>query len=259
MTVLWPKEQVFALLDRRDVRPHNLLRIVEVGSTAHGISIQTAHDDLDYTVVRIEPFEELVLGPEDRQSMMIRTQPDGVRSRMGDIDLNVYTLRKFANLAAKGNPSILVALFSPRVWHSNGGDFETLGRIVASQRAGNAFLGYMHQQIERWTGDRGQKGVQRPELVEAYGYDTKYAAHIIRLGHQGIEYMQTGKLTLPLPIDVADEIIKLRTGGYPEADALAWAADMESDLKLAIAKSPLPKESGNVRSYLVENYRRWLT
>lgn len=241
MSAPFPESRIRDLLARRDVGWSEVLRIVEVGSTAHGISNPDTDDDLDYTVVRIEPFSELIVGSPKRQSMMIRTQPEGLRSRMGDIDLQVYTLRKFAGLAAGGNPSILTALFSKMVLKTSAVDFQELGRIVASKRAGASFLGYMQQQIERWIGVRGQKNVNRPELVEAYGFDTKYAAHTIRLGHQGIEYMQTGRFTMPMPDPLAKRIVGLRTGGLTEYEALEWAKQTEDELREAIATSVLPE------------------
>lgn len=253
----WPKERVVDLLARRDVEWRHVLRVVEVGSTAHGISTRDTGDDLDLTAIRIEPFAELVVGPSKRQSMMVRTQPEGVRSRVGDIDLQVYTLRKFANLAANGNPSILGAIFSQSVKHDTGAvDWSRLARMVASKRAGDAFLGYMRQQIERWLGVRGQKNVTRPELVERYGFDTKYAAHIIRLGHQGIEYMESGRFSMPMPDEVASRIVSLRTGELDEYQAMEWAKQVETELLEAIRKSPLPDQPGHaaVERWLVGVY-----
>lgn len=254
----WPEGKVRNLLDRRDVAWGSVLRIVEVGSTAIGISTSDTGDDLDASVVRVEPFDELVAGSPKRQSMMIRTQPDGVRSKVGDIDLNVYTLRKFAGLAAGGNPSILGAIFSQHVHRETGRvDFDELGRKVASKRAGAAFLGYMQQQMERWLGVRGQKNVRRPELVERYGFDTKYAAHIVRLGYQGIEYMQEGRFSMPIDSDLAQSIIDLRTGAVEEYDALEWAKRVENELKQAIIDSALPDHPVAIDAWLVEQYRKF--
>lgn len=249
--------RVLDLLARRHVDPARVLLVSETGSTAHGIGALT--DDLDATVVRIEDFAELVCGHPDRQSMMIRTKPDGVRSEKGDIDLQVYTLRKFANLAAKGNPSILTAIFSPARYHSQiePALWEDLADLIASKRAGHAFLGYMRQQIERWTGERGQKNVNRPELVEAYGFDTKYAAHVIRLGYQGIEYMATGRFEVPMQALIAAEITKLRRGGFTEAEALDWATTIEAQLKTAIDTSLLPPNPEPIDDWLLRIYRRF--
>lgn len=241
----FPKSQVLDLLSRRDV--HDLMVVVETGSEAHGTAVGPS--DRDYTVIRFESWHEFVNGPGDRQSMMVRTQPDGIRSRMGDIDLSVYTVRKFAHLAMAGNPSILAVLWGPNtymardLWPSFS---TTMQGYVPAISAGTAFLGYMRQQFERWQGTRGQKNVNRPELVKLYGYDTKYAAQIIKLGVMGIDFMELGALQLPLPEPEATEIASLRTGGYTEAQALDWARAVEARLKNAIDNSPLPERPNQV-------------
>jgi len=43
----------------------------------------------------------------------------------------------------------------------------------------------------------------RPELEAEHGFDAKFAMHMIRLGIQGIEYMESGKTTLPLADPIA--------------------------------------------------------
>jgi hypothetical protein len=56
------------------------------------------------------------------------------------------------------------------------------GRRSSPKRAGRGYLGYLRAQKELLLGARGQKRVNRPELVEAHGFDTKYAMHALRLG-----------------------------------------------------------------------------
>jgi hypothetical protein len=238
--VEFPKSQVLDLLSRRDV--HDLMVVAEVGSIAHGISV--GGSDFDYTVLRFESWTEFVNGPGDRQSMQVRTQPDGIRSRLGDIDLSVYTVRKFAHLAMAGNPSILSVLWSPNTYLAR--DLwphfcTSMQGYVPAVSAGQAFLGYMRQQMERWAGTRGQKNVTRPELVAQYGFDVKYAAQIIKLGHQGIRFMEAGIIEIPIEEPLATEIKSLRTGGCTEAQALDWAKAIEARLKHAINKSSLPE------------------
>ena len=194
--------------------------------------------------------------------MMVRTQPDGARSRFGDLDIQVYTVRKFTSLAMGGNPAILTALFSPRarVTGFEWVDWDRLTRIVPSLRAGSAFLGYMRQQLERWQGVRGQRNVNRPELVEAFGYDTKYAGHVIRLGYQGIEYMRTARLTLPMNEAEADVVLQVRRGELTEREAVQLAENIEADLKLEIEHSSFPKHPSKpaADSWLSETYLRFM-
>ncbi len=232
--------RVTALLEDAGIEGNNVLAVVEAGSTAHGISVGS--DDLDFTVVRIEPFWELVNGNPRRQSMMLRSKPEGIRSEPGDIDLQVYTFRRFVSLAAAGNPSVLMILFAPESYRlvDDGFPAAEIADLAKSRRAAAAYRGYMDRQIERWMGSRGQKNVRRPELEEAFGYDTKYAAHTIRLGVQGIEYLNSGALTLPLPDVVASRIRDVRGGRSPESEALEWAHELKDELERAAEVSQLP-------------------
>jgi hypothetical protein len=232
--------------------------IAEVGSTAHGMSIAD-QDDLDLTLVRIEPWIEFVNGPSSRQSMMVRTQPDGARSGPGDLDINVYTLRKYVMLLASGNPSILGAAYSPTKWLISNldPDWSLLFTYTTSKKAGRAYLGYMKQQLERWQGKRGQKNVNRPELVEKYGYDTKYAGHIIRLGIQGRQYLTDGFLSLPLDYEDAELIKSVRRGEITQEDALQLARDVEAELEDALDWNELPQKPNmdGIYMWLADVYR----
>jgi predicted nucleotidyltransferase len=248
--------RVHALLEDAGIGRDSVLAVVEAGSTAHAISVGS--DDLDFTVVRVEPFHELVVGNPRRQSMMLRTKPGGARSEPGDIDLQVYTLRKFVNLAAAGNPSVLMILFAPKAYRLIDDEFPAgeIAELTKSRRAAAAYRGYMEKQIERWIGSRGQKNVKRPELEAAHGYDTKYAAHTIRLGVQGVEYLSTGALTLPMPEAVATRIRDVRGGVLSEGEALEWARQLEVELESAAQQSQLPDRPNPVaiERFLSEMY-----
>lgn len=216
--------------------------LCEVGSTVHGIGVGE-QDDFDLTALRVESWTELICGNIRNQSKMYRTADKGARSGPGDYDLNVYTVRKFAQLCVTSNPSILNLLFVPEdaIFTNNIGSLRRdLKGVVVSKDAAGRFLGYMTAQMERWRGERGQKNVNRPELVEAYGFDTKYAAHIIRLGFQGAHFLRTGIIPIPLPEGVASAIRDLRTGQFTEEDALSWAEMVRNDLRDAETESPLP-------------------
>lgn len=250
------RKRVLDLLASGGVDEDEILAVVEAGSTAHDISV--GQDDLDFTVVRLEPFSELITGPSRRQSMMLRTKPEGYKSEPGDIDLQVYTLRRFVELASGGNPAVLMILFAPAEYRPIDNEFpaETIANLTRSKRAGSAYRGYMNQQIERWTGTRGQKNVSRPDLEDAHGFDTKYAAHTVRLGIQGKEYLRTGRLTLPMRKDQAERIKALRRGEKSEQEALSWAERLLRELEEATDQSPLPDEidSEAIDDFLVAFY-----
>lgn len=68
----------------------------------------------------------------------------------------------------------------------------------ASRLAADRFLGYLQAQAAAMMGERSVH-TNRPELVAIHGYDTKFAMHALRLGVQGVELLQTGRITLPVP------------------------------------------------------------
>jgi predicted nucleotidyltransferase len=69
-----------------------------------------------------------------------RTQPEGVRSGPGDLDLVAYSLRKYVRLALKGHPTILLLLFVPDehvlVRTELGEELQALRPALLSCRAG---------------------------------------------------------------------------------------------------------------------------
>ena len=78
-----------------------------VGSTVHGLH-HGGQDDRDEMAVYVEPPEYLVGlargirgGLYGFEHFIQRTQPEGVRSGPGDLDLVAYSIRKYVCLALK--------------------------------------------------------------------------------------------------------------------------------------------------------------
>ena len=240
-----------------------------VGSTVHGLH-HGGQDDRDEMAVFVEP-PEFLLGLTRAPGMrgglyglehfVERTQPEGARSGPGDLDLVAYSLRKYVRLALKGHPTILLLLFVPDelllVETELGKRLKALLPAVLSRRAGRGYLGYLRGQKERLLGTRGQRNVNRPELVEAHGYDTKYAMHAARLGYQGIELLQTGRLTLPMAEPERSRVMAIRTGERSFEEAIAEIDEVDRLLAEALAASPLPAEPDRaaVDRFLVAAYR----
>jgi hypothetical protein len=164
--------------------PSSTILLVEVGSTAHGTGLPGGEDHDEMGVV-VESLDELVgVKGYGMRSVMLRTQPEGVRSGPGDTDRTLHSLRRFLYLAAIGNPSILMTFWAPVLLRTELGDElrqlapQFIGRHVIPR-----YRGYMKAQAERLLGlrrDGGQghrAGGVRKELVAAHGYDTKYAMH----------------------------------------------------------------------------------
>jgi predicted nucleotidyltransferase len=240
---------------------------VEVGSTVHGCNVDD-QDDLDCMGVCIET-PEFVTGLEHFEQHQYRdawqrthtsagSQPQP-RSMPGDLDLVVYSLRKWCRLALTGNPSALLLVYSPKVLIDTllGRELKKIRGAFRSKRVGAAYLGYMHEQRARLEGRRGQKGVIRAELIEKYGYDTKYAYHILRLGIQGNEYCATGGLTLPMRPSDRDYLLGVRTGEVTFIEAMEQAKFYEDQLRKRLESNKIPDEPDRARvnQFLMDAYR----
>jgi len=241
-----------------------------VGSTVHGLH-HGGQDDRDEMSVFIEPPEyrlglKLARGQGRKlhplEHWVERTQPEGARSGPGDLDLVAYNLRKYLRLALKGHPTVLLMLFVPKdlvlVETELGRELRGLTGAIISKRAGRGYLGYLSGQRERLVGSRGQRNVNRPELVEAHGFDTKYAMHAVRLGYQGLELLQTGRLTLPMPEPTRSRVMAIRLGERSFEEVLTEIDDVERRLSVALDQTALPDEPDReaVDAFLVSAYRR---
>ena len=173
---------------------------VQVGSGVHGTAM-SGQDDRDEMGVCLEPPEfmrrsrgcrtgpgarcpSVPFGQYERHTAWDR--PGGVaeRSGAGDLDVVIYSARKWARLALDGNPTVLLVLFVPAeevVFRNEAGaELVANAHRFVSARAAARFLGYLRGQEARITGHSS-----RPELVAAHGFDTKHAMHALRLGLQG--------------------------------------------------------------------------
>lgn len=232
----------------------------QVGSGIHGVSVG-GYDDRDEMGMCIER-PGYVIGLGKFEQWIYRTQPEGKRSGYGDLDLTVYSLRKWARLALAGNPTVLIPLFVPDsevvVDSDIGRGLRNKPERFLSRQVADRFLGYMIAQREQMMGLRGKKHTNRPELVAQYGYDTKFAYHMCRLGIQGIELLTTGRITLPMDPYWRDWLLRVRFGKIDRDVVLAQASELEATLRELRTTADLPEKPDYARAnkWLIETYQR---
>ncbi len=232
----------------------------QVGSGVHGTSI-SGQDDRDEMGLCLEPREfvtglaRVPSGLSDTATVefeqfhrhTVWDEPGGLanRSGAGDLDVVIYSARKWARLALSGNPSVLLLLFVPdeEVVYRDaiGVELAANAHRFVSRLAGERFLGYLQAQKAAMTGEVGAH-TNRPELVAEHGYDTKYAMHALRLGFQGIELLTTGRISLPVPEPDRSFLRSVRHGDLPLPDVLDAVADVEQRLEALKSNSAVPPE-----------------
>jgi hypothetical protein len=208
------------------------------GSQAHGAKVG-ATDDTDWYGVFIEPATK-ALGLDRIEHFIYTTGGKLGGNGPADTDVTLYSLRKWAGLAARGNPSSLHFLFAKHQFsHTIWDSITSQSHLFLSKNHVKPFLGFANDQLMRLFGEKGQKNIHRAELKEKYGYDTKYAMHVVRLFGEAKELMKTGRITLPRPN--ATELIDIRNGKYKLHEIRTWARELEDAALQASAKSTLPE------------------
>ena len=177
----------------------------------------------------------------------------------------VYSLRKWARLAADGNPTVLLPLFVPEdeivVGSPTADEVRANAYRFASKRSIQRFLGYLESQLKAMTGQRAAR-TNRPELVAEHGYDTKFAMHAARLGVQGIEFATTGRITLPIPEPHRELLRSIRAGRLDLSETLGVITGYQAQLEQELERDRLPDEPDRawIDEWLIRTYReQWAT
>ncbi|MGE5575801.1 MAG: DNA polymerase beta superfamily protein [Syntrophothermus sp.] len=219
----------------------NLILKVCKGSTAYGINIDEdlakttglPVSDTDYMGICVPP-KEYVIGLKDREFEQYTSK---------DPDETVYALKKYMRLALNSNPSIIETLFMPQQFivyvTAVGRKLIEYRHLFLSKRIKEAFKHYASAQQKQLVNKR-RNAANRVYLVEKYGFDTKYAMHLVRLLRTGIEVLKDGEFYFPRPD--AQELLDIRTGKYTLAEVNEMAEDLKTQLEDAYFRSKLPEE-----------------
>src|SRR5277367_734001 len=189
----------------------NLIMTYIGGSEAHGAKLG-ATDDTDWYGLYIPPPVK-TLGLDREEHFVFTTGGQVGGNGPQDVDVCLYTLLKWAGLAAKGNPSALHFLFAPlKFTTATWGHVTARPELFLAKGHLKPFLGFADDQMKRLLGQKGQRNVHRADLEQKHGYDTKYAMHVARLFGEAKELLETGHISLPRPN--REELIAIRNGKY---------------------------------------------
>lgn len=211
------------------------------GSIAHGMYIPSndpnSIDDKDIMAVCIPPID-YYLG-------LKRYGSRGTKEiKQNEWDIVIYELQKFISLLMKGNPNVLMALWLDKKHYIKvtgpGKILLDNKNLFIGKHVYQSFTGYAYGQLKRMEhmACQGYMGEKRKQLVNKFGYDTKNAAHLIRLLRMSIEFLTDGVLYVER--HDAQQLLQIKRGEWTlehvkrEADRLFKLADE------AYIKSTLP-------------------
>lgn len=183
-----------------------------VGSISHGTYIPktepNAIDDKDVMGIMVPP-KRYYLGLHTIEQL---------EKKVGEWDVVVYEARKMFRLLLKNNPNVLGILWLPEQCYikktPEGQALIDVRDMFLSKACFAPFCGYAKAQLYKMEhmAYEGYMGAKRKELVGRFGYDTKNAAHLIRLLRMGIEALTEG--VLHVARHDAQELKEIKSGQW---------------------------------------------
>jgi predicted nucleotidyltransferase len=221
-----------------------------MGSVAYGVSTDTS--DFDVYGFCIPPKEMVFphlageipgFGRQIQRFEVFQQHhvldPQALGGKGRSYDLSVYSVVKYFQLCMENNPNMLDSLFTPDrcVLHMT-----PVGQMVRENRrlflhkgVWHKFKGYAYAQVHKMK-NKEPEGKRR-ELVEKYGYDVKFAYHVVRLLNEVEQLLTEGDLDLERN---REQLKSIRRGEWSEHDVYAYFTSKEKELETAYTNSKLP-------------------
>lgn len=247
------KEQEMAL--------NNLIYKIRSGSQMYGTITENSDEDMGGLFI---PSKDYVIGIHKVEQVELSQKVSNtIRNQKGDVDYVLYALPKFITLCIANNPNIIEYLYVPKnclLVTSHWSDELVANRhLFLSKKAYHTFKGYAYSQRQKLM-IKKENMTGRTELAEKFGYDTKFASHLIRLLLECHQLLTEKTLTFPLPQNNLVRDIKI--GKYPLEWVIQKADDLEKLIDISYTTSDLQpcanvNEINELQKYLLQHF--WKT
>jgi hypothetical protein len=237
---------------------------VVMGSIAYGVA--QAHSDMDIYGFAIPPkdwvFPHLrgeIPGFDESREPFEQIQQHHMLDRSAlagkgrEYDLTIYSIVKYFRLLMENNPNIIDTLFVPRncVLYSTeiGESVREKRKIFLHKGCWGRFKGYAYAQVHKMRTKAPQGG--RRQTVDEYGYDIKFAYHIVRLLNEVEQLLVEGDLDLTRN---KEQLKSIRRGEWTQNEVEAYFSDKEKQLEQVYLQSHLPAvpDKSSIRNLLLE-------
>ena len=228
--------------------PDNTHYMVVTGSVAYGVSQDMS--DMDLAGFCVPPKDIIFphtagiiqgFGPEGRKFESWQQHHISYNEKI--YDFAVYSIIHYFQLALDNNPNMVDTLYvaDNLVLHCT-----ALGRHVRANRklflhkgAYHKFMGYAYSQLKKATSK--EPIGKRRKIVEKYGFDVKFASHLIRLADEAEQILSTGELDLTRSKGVQKDI---RAGRYTleQVEAMFREKVPHIERLYAAENSPIPHQ-----------------
>lgn len=224
--------------------PNNVQYLTVMGSEAYGVSNGTSDKDVYGVVI---PPKDLVFPHlagyidgfgRQRQRFDVWQQHHIVHNEKS-YDFSVYSIVRYFHLCMENNPNMIDSLFVPRrcIFHITQ-SFEVVRenrKLFLHKGCFHKLKGYAYAQLAKIQNKKPSNEV-RAETVEKYGYDTKYAYHLVRLLNECEQILSSHDLDL----EQNNEMLKsIRRGEWELKRIEEYFQTKEKSLDILHASSTL--------------------
>jgi predicted nucleotidyltransferase len=221
------------------------------GSNAYGVAVNTS--DFDIVGFCIPPKDMIfphlaghIEGFGRQRERFVCYQkhhvidPSAQSGAGREYDLNIYNIVHYFHLAMDNNPNMLTSLFLPQdcvLFTTQVGNMvRERRRIFLHKGAWHRFKGYAYSQLSEM-GRKPDEGSKRDALVKKFGFDVKFAYHLVRLMYEIEQILTTGDLDLRRN---SEELKAIRRGEVPEDAIRRFFSEKEKFLEGLYEQSDLP-------------------
>lgn len=217
-----------------------------VGSQAYGVSADSSDCDIyGFTI----PPKELVFphlkgeifgfGRHTQHFETWQQHHVDDKEARKQYDFQIYSIVRYFSLCMDNNPNMIDSLFTPAncVIHST-----QVAEVVRENRkmflhkgSWHKFKGYAYSQMHKMS-TKEPEG-KRKERVNEFGFDTKFAYHVVRLLNEVEQIMVEGDLDLQRN---REQLKSIRRGEWTQDQITQYFTDKEKILEETYSKSTLP-------------------
>ncbi len=222
---------------------------VIMGSIAYGVADDNS--DMDVYGFAIPPrdwvFPHLrgeIAGFDQTGPQFEQIQQHHIRDKhalagqVREYDLVIYSIIKYFRLLMENNPNIIDSLFVPRnciVYSTAVGEMVRERRhIFLHKGAWAKFKGYAYSQIHKMRIKNSQG--KRQKIIETFGYDVKFAYHVVRLLNE------VEQILIEEDIDLArnkEQLKAIRRGEWSQETVENYFTEKEKHLEKIYLNSTL--------------------
>ena len=241
------------LINRQLISPppfvkNNIQYEVIMGSVAYGVSSDTS--DMDVYGFCVPPkymiFPHLNGEIQDfgrHKKRFKQWQEHHVKdvSARKEYDLHIYSIVRYFHLCMENNPNMIDSLFVPRrcVLHST-----QIGELIREHRkeflhkgSWHRFKGYSYSQVNKMNTKEPDKNSKRYAIIQKYGFDVKFAYHVVRLLNEVEQILVEKDLDLERN---REQLKSIRNGEWTKEQIINYFGEKEKSLEELYLKSDLP-------------------